>query len=312
MVAKLRRKTPLYPQDVNANSAKRMCLKNNILLEDLNKENIPFEPNVAWEGPESSGSNLTGFLNEHLERKLAEKDLVTRPKSQGQECLTASSLGNLQSTLKDFETKLCIQNRDCFIKDAHYSDDNLTQCRINLLFELESLPNLSWVQKGNLRTAKYIPSVYQSLDPDWYLNPAFSIDDFSNLPEEAKLYNVLSPLLEESTLSEEQKSEPEAPDNAKVEIENIGPSSYVIPSSKLKFRGKSTAFNEDIEYQSLLKVKVLENDNDDDVGEREEDENDNYDQISLPDSLDHCKSIKKRFTNTRKRLNKNSIMFHKK
>lgn len=154
MVGKLRRKIPLDNQDVNTQPAKRMCLKKNILLEDLNKENIPIEIPYLNESPQSASSSLTGVLNLHLEKQSPQRkrlstnietDTVLDTKKQ--EVLTSSKLEELQDNFKDLERRLSIQNRDYFIKDAHYSDEDLTKCRTNFLFELECLPNLSWSQK---------------------------------------------------------------------------------------------------------------------------------------------------------------------
>lgn len=306
MVGKLRRKIPLDNQDVNTQPAKRMCLKKNILLEDLNKQNIPIEIPYLNESPQSASSSLTGVLNLHLEKQSPQRkrlstnietDTVLDTKKQ--EVLTSLKLEELQDNFKDLERRLSIQNRDYFIKDAHYSDEDLTKCRTNFLFELECLPNLSWSQKGNLRTVSYIPSVYQKLDPNWYFSQAFSIDDFTNLPESVKPFYILNPMNEVPECNNQQ-IEPVGPEKATVHIENIEPLSKMIPSSKLKFRAKSCAFDEDIDCQLLFKQKIS------DCNYYE----DEVDQISLPDSLDHCRSVKKKVTDGKKSLNRNSILFH--
>ncbi|CDO95030.1 unnamed protein product [Kluyveromyces dobzhanskii CBS 2104] len=308
MPAKLRRKIPLDTRDVNTQSSKRMCLKNNSLLQELNKENVLIEiPNID-ESPQSCSSSLTGFLNQHLEKQSPMgKPVSTMTEignsaraldSNNHDALTSSNLDELQDNLKDLERRLSIQNRDHFIKDAHYSNDDLTRCRNNFLFELECLPNCDWLQRGNLRTASYIPSVYQKLDPSWYFSSGFSVEDFANLPKSVKPYYILESKNEKSLVVHES-NEPSRPENAYVQIENIEPLTKIIPTTKLKFRAKSSAFDEELNCQALFKQQNIDYNNFDD----------DDDLISLPDSLDYCKSVRKRFSGKRKPLSRHAILF---
>lgn len=284
MVAKLRRKIPLDNQDVNLQPSRRkMSLKNYDILNDFNKENIPLD-NCS---PDSTSSGLTGLINNHLEKQTPIlKRVASRTVQEETVPLTKESLYELQDTLKDLEKKFTVQQTSCFIRDAQYFDNDLGRCRNNFLFELECLPDITWSHVGNLRTASYMPSVYEKLDPEWYFNQKFSREDFHDLSPNLKPFYVLNPL-EDKT---EEHDRIEKPENASVQIEDIAAKTK-IPGSKLSFRATSAVFDQKVDCESLFQYRLSD------------------DEISLPDSLDHCKSVKKRVPK-RRSLNKNLIMFH--
>lgn len=287
MVAKLRRKKPLDNQDVNAHSSRRrMHQKHNSLLLSLNKENISAEGDPIDKSSDSGGSGLTGLINRHLEEKTPLLSRVTQQTSSKAIIpLTADALRSLQDNLHDLEIRLAVKQSLPFLKEVNYSELDYTQRRNNFLFELDCFPDVSWLEKGNLRTGGYIPNVYQMLDPDWYFNQGISQEDFSYMTPTLKLFNVLTPLIEVST-----NSNCANPGNAKVQVEDILSKPNFL-GSRLSFRASSKVFDENVDPDWLLRHDTSD------------------DEISLADSLDHCNSVQRKAI--KKKLNRKSILFFK-